>query len=74
MVNSVHEQGVDRLGSGLTVEAIASDDGLVEAVSARPCGGDVLAVQWHPEWDVAGCAPSRAFFDLFHRALRDRPA
>ncbi|KQT34625.1 peptidase C26 [Sphingomonas sp. Leaf412] len=69
-VNSVHEQGIDRLGTGLAVEAVASDDGLIEAISARPCGGDVLAVQWHPEWDVAGCAPSRAFFDLFHRALR----
>jgi putative glutamine amidotransferase len=68
-VNSIHEQGVDRLGTGLRVEAVASDDGVVEAIAARPCGGDVLAVQWHPEWDVAACTPSRAFFHLFHRAL-----
>lgn len=69
-VNSIHEQGIDRLGGGLTVEAIATDDGLVEAISARPCGGDVLAVQWHPEWDAAADRPSQAFFGLMHRSLR----
>lgn len=67
-VNSVHEQGIDRLGAGLAVEAVA-DDGLVEAVAARPCGGDVLAVQWHPEWDVAHCAASRAFFRTIGESL-----
>jgi putative glutamine amidotransferase len=70
IVNSVHEQGVDRLGAGLIVEAVASDDGLVEAISARPCGGAVMAVQWHPEWNVDECTPNRAFFDLFRSALR----
>lgn len=68
-VNSVHHQGIDRLGSGLTVEAVA-DDGLVEAISARPCGADVLAVQWHPEWDVGNNPTSRAFFDTIGGALR----
>jgi len=68
-VNSVHDQGIDRLGAGLAVEAVAIDDGLVEAVAARPCGGDVLAVQWHPEWDLA--SPGGAsFFELFGAALR----
>lgn len=69
VVNSIHEQGVHRLGTGLRVEAVASDDGLVEAISARPCGGDVQAVQWHPEWNVDTCEPSRAFFRLFNQAL-----
>ena len=69
-VTSVHEQGIDRLGSGLAVEAVATDDGLVEAVSARPNGGDVVGVQWHPEWDVATSAASRAFFALIGRSLR----
>lgn len=69
-VNSVHEQGIERLGGGLTIEAIASDDGLVEAISARPCGADVLAVQWHPEWDVVRSAESRAFFALVGNSLR----
>lgn len=69
-VTSVHEQGISRLGSGLAVEAVASDDGLIEAVSARPCGGDVVGVQWHPEWDVATSAASRAFFAMIGDALR----
>ena len=59
VVHSVHEQGIDRLGAGLTVEAVASDDRLVEAISARPCGGNVQAVQWHSEWDTASCAQPR---------------
>lgn len=46
-VNSLHHQGVDRLGKGIVVEARASD-GVVEALrldSAR----FALGVQWHPE-------------------------
>ncbi|WP_375393575.1 gamma-glutamyl-gamma-aminobutyrate hydrolase family protein [uncultured Sphingomonas sp.] len=69
-VNSVHEQGIDRLGGGLSIEALATDDGLIEAISANPCGADVLAVQWHPEWDAGQSAGSRAFFALLRMALR----
>ncbi|WP_174297520.1 gamma-glutamyl-gamma-aminobutyrate hydrolase family protein [Sphingomonas bacterium] len=69
-VNSVHEQGIDQLGFGLSVEALASDDGLIEAFSANPCGGDVLAVQWHPEWDAGRSPGSRAFFTLIGASLR----
>ncbi|MGP7794859.1 gamma-glutamyl-gamma-aminobutyrate hydrolase family protein [Sphingomonas sp. CLY1604] len=69
-VNSVHQQGIDRLGGGLAVEAIDPDDGLVEAVSARPCGADVLGVQWHPEWDAGTAPASRAFFSLIGAGLR----
>lgn len=69
VVNSVHHQGIDRLGRDLAVEAIAREDGLVEAFSARPCGADVLAVQWHPEWDIATSPASRAFFDRIGTAL-----
>ena len=69
-VNSVHQQGIDRLGGGLSIEAVAADDGLVEAVSARPCGADVLGVQWHPEWDADTAPASRAFFALIGAGLR----
>lgn len=69
-VNSVHEQGIDRLGAGLSVEATATDDGLIEAIRARPCGADVLAVQWHPEWDVDRSADGQAFFGLLGSSLR----
>ena len=47
-VNSLHNQGVKRLGRGLKVTA-HSEDGLVEAVEAADEGPFLLAVQWHPE-------------------------
>lgn len=67
-VVSAHHQGIDRLGSGLVVEATASD-GLVESVSDF---GDaaVLGVQWHPEWNVDSCQTSREFFRMLGRAAR----
>jgi putative glutamine amidotransferase len=68
-VNSVHYQGVDRLGEGLAVEARAPD-GVVEAFSANVNGAPVLAVQWHPEWKTERNPQSQAFFQLFGRALR----
>ncbi|MDR3507666.1 MAG: gamma-glutamyl-gamma-aminobutyrate hydrolase family protein [Caulobacteraceae bacterium] len=68
-VNSVHYQGIDRLGSGLNAEARAPD-GVVEAVSARVNGAPVLAVQWHPEWRPAANPDSQAFFRLLGQALR----
>lgn len=68
-VTSVHEQVIDRLGTGLTIEARASEDGVIEAIAARPCGADVLAVQWHPEWDVAWSRPSQRFFSLVGEAV-----
>lgn len=69
-VNSVHEQGIDRLGNGLTVEAVATDDGLIEAISARPRGSLVLGVQWHPEWKADAHSGNRAFFSIVGDALR----
>jgi putative glutamine amidotransferase len=68
-VNSVHYQGIGKLGEGLTVEALAPD-GLVEAYSARPNGAPVVAVQWHPEWDASTNPDSAAFFCLLGRAMR----
>lgn len=68
-VNSVHQQGVDRLGYGLTAEAAAAEDGLIEAVSAPGCGADVLAVQWHPECDPTSPV-GNGFFALFGDSLR----
>lgn len=70
MVNSLHEQAIDRLGAGLEVEATAPD-GLIEAV--RFAGKRfVLGVQWHPEACVDFDAPSRAIFAGFGRHLRTR--
>jgi putative glutamine amidotransferase len=68
-VNSVHYQGVGRLGRDLVVEARAPD-GLVEAVSARIGGAPILAVQWHPEWRTQDDVASQLVFRLLGRALR----
>ena len=51
LVNSLHSQGIEALGNGLTVEAVA-DDGLVEAFTIDSAKSFALAVQWHPEWQV----------------------
>jgi putative glutamine amidotransferase len=72
-VNSVHFQGIGRLGAALQVEARAPD-GVVEAVSAEINGAPVLAVQWHPEWRVAANPDSQTFFRLLGRALRGEMA
>ncbi len=68
-VNSLHSQGVDRLGNGLQIEAVAPD-GLVEAISAREAPGFALAVQWHPEWDFESNTASSALFRAFGDACR----
>lgn len=71
-VVSVHYQGVDKLGAGLSVEATAPD-GVIEAVSAEINGAPVLAVQWHPEWKAHENPQSQVFFKLLGRALRKQP-
>ncbi len=48
MVNSIHHQGVERLGDGLAIDAYA-DDGVVEAIRGD-AAGFLLGVQWHPEF------------------------
>ena len=70
-VNSVHYQGVGTLAPGLAIEATAPD-GLVEAFSTRLGRSDVLAVQWHPEWDAATNPDSQLYFQMLGRALREQ--
>jgi putative glutamine amidotransferase len=48
-VNSLHGQGIRRLGEGLVAEARAPD-GLVEGVHAPGAPAFAYGVQWHPEW------------------------
>lgn len=71
MVNSLHHQGVERLGAGLKVEALAPD-GLVEAFSVEGAPGFALAVQWHPEMRVHDSDLARAIFKAFGEACRQR--
>lgn len=68
-VNSLHRQGVTRLGEGLLVEARAPD-GTIEAVSVAEAPGFALAVQWHPEYWAETDGPSRAIFEAFGDAVR----
>ena len=68
-VNSVHTQGVDRLGEGLQPEAFAPD-GLVEAFSVKNAKNFALGVQWHPEWKVTENAFYTAIFEAFGQACR----
>jgi putative glutamine amidotransferase len=67
-VNSLHHQGIDRLATALTVEALAPD-GQIEAVSAADAKGFLLGVQWHPEWAFAQDPLSQAIFAGFGAAL-----
>ncbi len=68
-VNSLHSQGVDRLGAGLAVEARAPD-GLIEAFRIEGSPGFAVAVQWHPEWKAMSNDFSRALFAAFGAASR----
>ncbi|MBS0578863.1 MAG: gamma-glutamyl-gamma-aminobutyrate hydrolase family protein [Proteobacteria bacterium] len=70
-VNSLHNQGIDRLGAALAVEARAPD-GVIEAFRVREARGFAVAVQWHPEWKVMDSPFSRALFAAFGQASRER--
>ena len=70
-VNSVHSQGVGRLGAGLLTEAVA-EDGVIEAFRVNGAPAFALAVQWHPEWKVMENPFSRALFAAFGQAGRAR--
>lgn len=50
-VNSIHHQGIDRLGDDLVVEA-HSTDGIIEAIRFDD-DRYAVAVQWHPEFFAA---------------------
>jgi putative glutamine amidotransferase len=71
-VNSLHGQGVARLGRGLKVEAVAPD-GLVEAFRHEG-PGFLLGVQWHPEWRAAENPFYLGIFKAFGDACRARAA
>lgn len=70
-VNSLHGQGVDQLGLGLTAEATAPD-GLIEAISVNHAKTFALGVQWHPEWKVMENPQYLAIFKAFGAACKLR--
>lgn len=70
-VNSLHQQGIDRLAPALRVEAVA-EDGTIEAASVEGAGSFALGVQWHPEWRVCEDPHSRRLFAAFGEAAQGR--
>lgn len=70
-VNSLHGQGIDKLGAGLSTEAHAPD-GLIEAVAVNNAPTFALGVQWHPEWKVMENPSYLAIFKAFGDACRIR--
>ncbi len=72
MVNSVHEQAIDRPAPALVIEATAPD-GTIEGVRAADAKGFAIGVQWHPEWRAGENAASHRLFAAFAAACRERP-
>ncbi len=70
-VNSLHNQGIDRLAPGLIAEGVAPD-GTIEAVRLPAAAGFVVGVQWHPEYDWESDDISRRIFERFGEAVRAR--
>ena len=73
-VNSLHNQGVDRLAPGLVAEGVAPD-GTIEAVrvvscASGPAKGFAVGVQWHPEYDWPADSLSRRIFAQFGDIVR----
>ncbi len=70
-VNSLHNQGIDRLAPGLAVEATAPD-GIIEAVRIEQAETFAIAVQWHPEYKATENAESVKLYAAFNDAVRAR--
>ena len=62
-VNSMHHQGIDKLGAGLVASAIAPD-GVIEGIESTD-GHFLVGVQWHPEVFVDVDATMRRLFEAF---------
>ena len=70
-VNSLHGQGIDKLGAGVEPLAFAPD-GAIEAVHLPEFAQFTLGVQWHPEWKAAQNPHSVKIYQAFGDACRQR--
>lgn len=68
-VNSMHHQGVRRLGDGLVPSAVAPD-GLVEALETAD-DRFAVGVQWHPEMLIDSDPATRRLFEAFIDAAQE---
>lgn len=71
-VNSLHHQGVHRLGEGLVASGVA-EDGLVEGIE-HPGYSHMVGVQWHPEYFGRAGEAMHAYFTSLVKAARARAA
>lgn len=71
MVNSLHAQGIKRLGQRLVAQAHAPD-GLIEGVQVADARAFAYGVQWHPEWRHAEVPFYQRTLEAFARACRDQ--
>jgi putative glutamine amidotransferase len=71
VVNSLHNQALDRLAGNLAIEAVAPD-GTIEAVRVVDARNFALGVQWHPEYKVLANPASVRLFEAFGSACRGR--
>lgn len=68
-VNSLHGQGIERLGDRVIVEGVA-EDGTIEAIRIADALGFALGVQWHAEYEAANNPINRVIFEAFGEAIR----
>lgn len=72
-VNSLHRQGIDRLGRGLRVAA-RDAFGIVQAIELSDMSAQfVIGVQWHPEYLPARPSHQRLFHALVDAASATEP-
>lgn len=69
VVNSVHQQAIEKLSDKLQIEATAKD-GTIEAVSVKGSKTFAIGVQWHPEYWAKSDQPSKKIFEAFGEAVR----
>lgn len=67
-VNSLHYQGIIKMGARGRIEACAPD-GQIEAVSTATAGHYMVGVQWHPEYNRANDILSQRLFISFADAV-----
>jgi len=67
-VNSLHGQGICKLGERVIAEGVAEDT-TIEAIRIADAPGFALGVQWHAEYDPQVNPVNRALFEEFGRAL-----
>lgn len=70
LTNSLHGQGICRIGARVVVDGLAPD-GTPEAIYIKDAPGFTLSVQWHPEWNAAADPVSRVLFSSFGAAVAD---